>query len=310
MAGGAILSLDVGYGSQDTLALVTGIVIVTELKGLILSRAGARRHGHASPNVVIEEDIDLDGRVSPGVQYLLVPQLAISSPRTFLTLYLFSRSYYPSCEVVRLLQRPSRSASFRVIGDDDRGIDGAALGQRPRTEADNRDTALEGVGRFPRGCHSVHRWRLPPYRFERRSRCGPCPRPVGIRISTHRLPADGSLPESIPTVVPPSDLRAPAGRLHHAAPAAAHEHDSAPPKLGPHLLRESLDIRRRPPPRQTIEICMAISPTSPPLRVQVYHHAVTHRRKWNLESCCPNAVEARFTGEEFPPRRAVAFACP
>ena len=67
---GSDLVVDVADSSQDALAFISCLVIVTELEGLVLARAGAGRHGHASPRAVVEEYVHLDGRVSPGVQDL------------------------------------------------------------------------------------------------------------------------------------------------------------------------------------------------------------------------------------------------
>ena len=66
--GGSDLVVDVADGSQDALTLVACLVIVTKLERLILPRAGAGWHRHTSPDTGIEEDVHLDGRVSPGVQ--------------------------------------------------------------------------------------------------------------------------------------------------------------------------------------------------------------------------------------------------
>src|SRR5690606_6735861 len=54
----------------DSLAQVAGLVAVTALDGLERTGRRARRHGGAGERPVVQDDLDLDGRVSAGVEDL------------------------------------------------------------------------------------------------------------------------------------------------------------------------------------------------------------------------------------------------
>jgi hypothetical protein len=62
------LAIDRLDRAEHALAKIALLVAVAELDGLVRARGGARRHGGAAERAVLEDDIDLDGRIASAVE--------------------------------------------------------------------------------------------------------------------------------------------------------------------------------------------------------------------------------------------------